>query len=361
MVITGDARSSKSKTHSKRGDCVRIAVDAMGGDKGPEVIAKGAIEAAKTDRKNLEIILVGDRRRVEAALGQTRSRPSNISVVHASETVEMSEPPASAIRKKKDSSIAVAMRMHKAGEADALVSTGNTGAVVAGSLVTLGRLHGVSRPAIATFFPTTSRRWTVVLDIGANSSCTPKNLLQFGVMGSVFSEYQLDIKNPRIGLLNIGEESSKGTDVVRGAYELLQAGDLNFVGNVEGKDVFANTVDVVVCDGFVGNIVLKFSESIMSFISHVFREEVKKRKVAVLAALLLKQAFSAIRMRLDYAEYGGAPLLGINGVVIIGHGSSSVKAIKNAILMAQRFVTYEINDHIEERFRRHVSGLAKVH
>ncbi|MFQ5510563.1 MAG: phosphate acyltransferase PlsX [Candidatus Krumholzibacteriia bacterium] len=340
---------------------MRIAVDAMGGDRGPEVIAKGAIEAARLDRKNLRIVLVGDRKRVESVLNKTRSRPANIDVVHASEIIGMSEPPANAIRKKKDSSIAVAMRMHKSGEADALVSAGNTGAVVAGSLVTLGRLHGVSRPAITTFYPTTTRRWTVVLDIGANTVCTPKNLLQFGIMGSVFSEYQFGIESPRVGLLNIGEEASKGTDVVRDAYQLLQRGDLNFVGNVEGKDVFANTVDVVVCDGFVGNIVLKFSESVSSFISHVFREELKKRRLSVLAALLLKRAFSAFRSRLDYAEYGGAPLLGINGVVIIGHGSSSVKAIKNAILMAQRYVTYEINDHIEERFRGLVNNLAKVH
>jgi glycerol-3-phosphate acyltransferase PlsX len=253
------------------------------------------------------------------------------------------------------------MRLHKDGAAEAFFSTGNTGAVVAGSLVTLGRLHGVSRPAITTFYPTTTQRWTVVLDIGANSACTPKNLLQFGVMGSVFSEYQFGIQNPRVGLLNIGEESSKGTEVVREAYKLLERGHLNFVGNVEGKDVCANTVDVVVCDGFVGNIVLKFSESVMSFISHVFREEVKKRRLALLASFFLKHALSAFRSRLDYAEYGGAPLLGINGVVIIGHGGSSVKAVKNAILMAQRYVTYEINGHIEERFRGLVSSVAKVY
>jgi glycerol-3-phosphate acyltransferase PlsX len=304
-------------------------------------------------------VLVGARDQIEPALKKSGGNHRQIDIAHASEVVGMSEAPASAIRKKKDSSIAVAMRLLKEGKADALVSAGNTGAVVAGSLVSIGRLHGVSRPAIATFYPTSSRA-AIFLDIGANSVCTPKNLVQFGVMGSVFAEYHLGIKDPRVGLLNIGEERSKGTDMIRAAYDLLKRVDLNFVGNVEGRDVMAGKADVVVCDGFVGNVVLKFSESILSFTSQMLRQEIKKSVRAKLGALLLKDVFSTFRLRLDYAEYGGAPLLGVNGVVIICHGKSSPRAIRNAILMAQRFVSYGINEHIEERFRGSVSSLAKV-
>jgi glycerol-3-phosphate acyltransferase PlsX len=331
----------------------------MGGDRGPKLLVKAAIGALEAQPSNLGLILVGDRDQVESELAKSRRNHPNIKVVHASETVGMSEPPASAIRKKKDSSIAVAMRLLKGGEADALVSAGNTGAVVAGSLVSIGRLHGVSRPAIATFYPT-AKRAAVFLDIGANSVCTPKNLVQFGVMGAVFAEYHLGIKDPRVGLLNIGEEHSKGTDMVRDAYVLLKNGGVNFVGNVEGRDVMAGAADVVVCDGFVGNVVLKFSESILSFTSQMLRNEIKKSVRAKLGALLLKPVFSSFRSRLDYAEYGGAPLLGVDGVVIICHGKSSVRAIKNAITMAQRFVSYGINDHIEERFKGLVDSLARV-
>ena len=338
---------------------MRIAVDAMGGDRGPDLIARAAVGAIEARPSDLEIILVGDRGQIEPTLRKSARNNPRIQIAHASEIVGMSEAPANAIRKKKDSSIAVALRLIKAGEADALVSAGNTGAVVAGSLVSIGRLHGVSRPAIATFYPT-SKRPVVFLDIGANSVCTPKNLVQFGIMGSVFAEYHLGTKEPRVGLLNIGEEKTKGTDMIRSAYDLLKDVQLNFVGNVEGRDIMAGQVDVVVCDGFVGNVVLKFSESILAFTSQMLRQEIKKSFRAKLGALLLKPVFSTFRQRLDYAEYGGAPLLGVNGVVIICHGKSSPRAIRNAILMAQRFVSYGINDHIEERFKGSVSNLAKV-
>jgi glycerol-3-phosphate acyltransferase PlsX len=338
---------------------LKIAVDAMGGDVGPEIVAVAAIEAARSDPANLGVVLVGDRERIEPILGRGRSAPPNIQVVHASESVDMSDAPASAIRKKKDSSIGVALRMLKDREVEGVVSAGNTGAVVAGSLVTVGRLHGVSRPAIAMFYPTV-RGWVVVLDIGANSTCTAKNLLQFGVMGSVFAEYHLRIENPRVGLLNIGEERSKGTDIVKEAYSLLESSQVNFVGNVEGRDVFSDVVDVVVCDGFVGNILLKFGESIVSFTTNVLRQEIRKSPVATFGALLMKGVFRSFRSRLDYAEYGGAPLLGVNGVVIISHGKSSVHAIKNAINMARRFVMYDVNKHIEDRFRETAGPVARV-
>jgi glycerol-3-phosphate acyltransferase PlsX len=329
----------------------------MGGDKGPEIVTKAAIEAAKSDPSDITVVVVGDAPQIERVLKKTRGDHSNIEVIHASETIEMSEAPATAVRKKKDSSLAVTLRLMKEGKADAMVSAGNTGAVVAGSLVTLGRLHGVSRPAIATFYPT-AKGFVVVLDNGANSVCTAKNLLQFGVMGSVFARYHLNVRNPRVGLMNIGEERSKGTDIVKEAYSLLESGNVNFVGNVEGRDVFASAVDVVVCDGFVGNIMLKFAESIVAFTSYVLREEIKKSFVAKLGAFLMKGVFRSFRSRLDYAEYGGAPLLGVNGVVIISHGKSSVRAIRNAILMARRFVSFGVNGHIEDRFMDSVDNVA---
>lgn len=330
----------------------------MGGDRGPDIVARGAIEAARANPDDLEVVLIGDRAQLDAVIG--KYGVPNVQAAYSTEIIEMSEPPAAAIRKKKDSSIAVAYRLLKEKKVDALVSAGNTGAVVAGALVTIGRLHGVSRPAITTFYPA-AKRWAVMLDVGANSQCTPKNILQFAIMGSVFAQYQLDIENPRVGLLNIGEESSKGTETVQGAHKLLRAGGgVNFVGNVEGRDVLRGDVDVCVCDGFVGNIVLKFSESILSYMRDLFRMEIKKSFRARLGAFLMRNVFASFKGRLDYAEYGGAPLLGVNGVVIICHGKSSMRAIKNAVLLARRSVKNDINGHIEEHFKGIVSKLAKV-
>jgi len=329
----------------------------MGGDSGPEVIVSGSVEAARREPGDLTVLLVGDKPRIESILAAQHGCPRNVEIVHASEAVAMSEPPAAAVRRKKDSSLAVAFRLLKERSVDGIVSAGNTGAIVAGSLVTVGRLHGVSRPAIAMFYPT-AKGWVVILDIGANSSCTAKNLLQFGVMGSVFAEYHLGVARPRVGLLNIGEERSKGTDISREAYGLLEKSHINFVGNVEGRDVFADAADVVVCDGFVGNILLKFGESIVSFTTTVLREEIKKSLRAMVGATLMKRAFSSFRSRLDYAEYGGAPLLGVNGVVIISHGKSTVYAIRNAVGMARRLITFDVNKHIEERFIETAGKLA---
>jgi glycerol-3-phosphate acyltransferase PlsX len=325
---------------------VGVVVDAMGGDRGPEVVARAGVEAARTD-PDLNVILVGDESRLRDVIRTLGSPQDNVEIVHADDVVGMSESPASAIRKKQNSSIAVAIRLLKDGKAQALVSAGNTGAVVAGSLVT------------TTFYPTQSRS-AVILDIGANSECTPKNLFQFAVMGSVFAEYLLDIESPRVGLLNIGEESSKGTDMIKEAYGMFESDLINFVGNVEGRDIFAGEADVVVCDGFVGNVVLKFSESIFSFTSRMIRVEIGKSTMAKIGAFLMKRVFKSYRSRLDYAEYGGAPLLGVRGVVIICHGKSSVRAIRNAISMARRFVDNDINEHIEERFKGSVSSVAKV-
>lgn len=337
---------------------MRIAVDAMGGDKGPRVVVPGAIDAALARPGEVQLLLVGREEEIRPLVGGIDSKL--VEVVHASESIGMHESPANAIRKKKDASISVALRLIREGRADAMVSAGNTGAVVASSLLTIGRLHGISRPAISTLWPN-KRKGAVVLDVGANHECTPKNLVQFAVMGSVYAETNIGVKNPRVGLLNIGEERSKGNELVRDSYALLEADPrITFVGNVEGRDVFDGAADVVVCDGFVGNVILKFSESIYSFLSHLVRDEIRRGVLAKAGALLMKPAFSSVRSRLDYAEYGGAPLLGVKGVVIISHGKSSRRAIKNAILAAERSVRGDINGKIEERFASHPEQVASA-
>lgn len=327
---------------------MRIAVDAMGGDTGPRVVVPGAIDAAKARPGELKLLLVGREEEIRPLLGDVD--PQWVEIIHASENIEMNEAPAQAIRNKKDSSIAVALRLIREGRADAVVSAGNTGAMVAGSLLTIGRLHGISRPAISTLWPN-KQHGAVVLDVGANHECTPKNLVQFAIMGSVFSRYHAGVAKPRVGLLNIGEEKSKGNDLVRESHALLEKDPrIHFVGNVEGRDVFDGAADVVVCDGFVGNVILKFSESIYSFLAHLVKDEIRRGTMAKAGALLMKPAFGSVRARLDYAEYGGAPLLGVKGVVIISHGKSSRRAIRNAILVAAKSVNANVNRHIEEQF-----------
>lgn len=337
---------------------MRIAVDAMGGDKGPRVVVPGAIDAMLARRGEVRLILVGREEEVRPLVGGVD--PAMVEIVHASETIDMHESPANAIRRKKDASITVALRLVREGRADAMVSAGNTGAVVASSLLTIGRLHGVSRPAISTLWPN-KKSGAVVLDVGANHECTPKNLVQFAIMGSVFAERHLGIERPRVGLLNIGEERTKGNELVRDSYDLLEVDTrINFVGNVEGRDVFDGAADVVVCDGFVGNVILKFSESIYGFLSHLVRDEIRRGLLAKAGALLMVPAFRSIRSQLDYAEYGGAPLLGVKGVVIISHGKSSRRAIANAILAAAKSVNTDVNRHIEERFALPVHHAANV-
>jgi glycerol-3-phosphate acyltransferase PlsX len=331
----------------------------MGGDRGPEVIVRGALAAAELRPDSLTILLVGDEQVLRPIVEQYRTGKSKVEIVHASQSIDMSEMPSSAVRRKKDASILVAARLQKDGLAEAMVSAGNTGAAIASCLVTIGRLHGLSRPAIATFMPN-MKKGAVVLDVGANSECTPRNLLQFAIMGTVFAEHQLGIKNPRVGLLNIGEERTKGKELVREAYKLIEQENINFIGNAEGRDVFSGNVDVVVCDGFVGNVVLKFSESIVAFVTHILKYEIRQRFFAKVGALLMRGAFKALRSKLDYAEYGGALLLGVDGVTVICHGKSSSRAIKNAILNAQKFVELGINDKIEERFKGMVSNVASV-
>jgi len=330
----------------------------MGGDTGPRVVVPGAIDAARARPGEIKLLLVGREEEIRPLLGDVD--PAWVEIVHASENIEMNEAPAQAIRRKQDASITVALRMIREGRADAMVSAGNTGAVVASSLLTIGRLHGVSRPAISTLWPN-KHNGAVVLDVGANHECTPKNLVQFAIMGSVFAQVHIGVERPRVGLLNIGEEKSKGNELVRDSYALLEADPrIHFIGNVEGRDVFDGAADVVVCDGFVGNVILKFSESIYSFLAHLVRDEIRRGVLAKAGALLMKGAFGSIRSQLDYAEYGGAPLLGVKGVVIISHGKSSRRAIRNAILVAAKSVNANINRHIEDQFNAGISHAVEV-
>jgi glycerol-3-phosphate acyltransferase PlsX len=262
----------------------------------------------------------------------------------------MDEQPSVALRKKKDSSIAVGLRLHQQGEVQGFISAGNTGAVVATALFTLGRIKKVKRPAIATYVPTRSSG-CVLLDVGANIDCQPSHLFQFAVMGACYAESIMGKPRPRVGLLNLGEESSKGTEAVQQTYQLLKASELEFVGNVEGRDIFAGAVDVVVCDGFVGNVVLKFAESVVDMVYVVMREALTSTLRGRLGGLLLRGAFARLRAEFDYAEYGCAPLLGVNGVCTIAHGSSSVRAIKNAILATGRYIERDVGSAIEERLK----------
>jgi glycerol-3-phosphate acyltransferase PlsX len=323
----------------------------MGGDKAPGVIIDGAIAATREVGQDLRIVLVGRRDAVEPVMMDRGVPQGTLDLVEAKDVVGMGEQPAATLRKKRESSIAVALRLQREGKADGFVSAGNTGAVVANALFTLGRIKGVRRPGIATIVPNESGG-CVLLDVGANIDCTPDHLYEYGVMGACYAERVLKDSGARVGLLNVGEESSKGTEVVQAAYRLLEESDLNFIGNVEGRDLFAGSVDVAVCDGFVGNIVLKFTESVVDMVSVVMREGMTSTLRGRVGGLLLRPAFRRLKRRFDYAEYGGAPLLGLDGVVTIAHGSSSVRAIKNAILATRRYIRYDVGSAIRERLEK---------
>ena len=324
-----------------------IAVDAMGGDHAPAAVIEGALAYARDSTRG-RIVLVGDEPQIQHELERLGSNRDTFPIVHAPDAVGMGEAAATAVRRKPNSSIAVCARLAKDGEADAIVSAGNTGAAVAACQLRLRPLAQVDRPAIATWVPTRSGG-CVLLDVGANSECKPNHMVQFAVMGAVYAEHILGKRDPRVGLLNIGEESTKGNELAQASYPLLaQQSGFHFVGNVEGRDIFRGAADVVVCDGFTGNVVLKFSESVVELLTMILREEIHHDLRSRAGGFLLKPAFRRFRRQLDYAEYGGAPLLGINGVCIIAHGSSSPKAIKNAIRVAGEFVDHHINDRIAE-------------
>jgi glycerol-3-phosphate acyltransferase PlsX len=335
---------------------VRIALDAMGGDRAPDAIVAGALMAAQDPK--LEIILVGRQESVQPLLnGHTRARRSaspppsdRIRLVHASEVIEMDDSGPQAVRRKKDSSLVVCAGMVASGEADAFVSAGHSGAGMAAALMKLGRIPGIDRPAIAVVFPSTSPAGkVVVLDAGANVDCDPHHLLQFGVMGSIYAEEVLGIRQPKVGLLSNGEEDCKGNELTRAAFPLLAAAPLCFAGNIEGRDVFTGKADVVVCDGFVGNVVLKLGQGVVGLLERMVKEEFKAAPWRVLPGLFLKPALNRVRRRTDYTTYGGAPLLGVNGVCIISHGSSTPLAIANAIRAAREAVGHDIVTKIGAR------------
>jgi glycerol-3-phosphate acyltransferase PlsX len=311
---------------------VRIAVDAMGGDFGPEVIIRGAVEALRSGDGNFEILLAGDEPAVWEILARLNPGALPIFSVHAEERVEMEEKAPKALRGKPRSSIAVCTSLVGRQRAEALVSAGNTGAVVAASLLNLGRMPGIQRPAIATTIPTPQGQ-CVMLDVGANADCKPLHLFQFAHMGRIFANLVLGIDKPRVGLLNIGEEPGKGSALAQASHQLLAADRdrLNFVGNVEGRDIFAGRADVVVCDGFTGNVILKLAGSIEAVGTQMASHAMKRSPLVRLGALLMKPALADLKRRFNYEEYGGALLLGTRGTSVICHGRSSPRAIRNAI------------------------------
>jgi glycerol-3-phosphate acyltransferase PlsX len=329
---------------------VTIAVDAMGGDHAPKAEIEGAIHAARS--LGIRIILVGREEVIlkELALHNWRGLP--IEIRHASEVVTMDDSAARAVRSKRDSSIRVASRLVREGAAQGVVSAGNTGAVMATAKMVQGMVHGVDRPALASAFPTVKGKPVVVVDVGANVDCQPRLLAQFAVMGDIYSRVIFRTDNPRVGLLSIGEEEHKGNDLTRSATPLLKSLDINFIGNVEGRDIYTGETDVIVCDGFVGNVALKVSEGLVDVIKHMLQESLRATITRQIGYVLARSAFKDFKKRVDYSEFGGAPLLGVRGVCIICHGRSNAKAIRNAIRVAAEFASGRINEKIESELAR---------
>jgi len=329
---------------------MRIAIDAMGSDNAPMPEVEGALKAS--EQPGLELILVGHEPQIKAALGK-RSRP-NISIVGASEVITMTDTPMIAVRKKKDASMLVAMRLVKQGVADAVASAGNTGAVMLAARIILRQIEGVTRMPICQLMPT-STGTCLVLDLGANVDCDARQLCDFAEMGVVYSQDVLGKASPRVGLLNIGEEQAKGSEVAKMVHRTLSAAPhVNFVGNIEPKALYRGEADVVVCDGFVGNVFLKTSEAAGSFVKNLLEREFKSSFITMIGALLSRRVFKHLKKTIDPNEYGGAPLLGVNGVVIIMHGATNAKGVMNGIAVARAAVTHDVNSHIRE-------GIAEIH
>ena len=337
---------------------VTIAVDCMGGDHGVAPIVEGALAALhESPQDALQVVLVGDRTQIQAALDHHRTHISSatisrrVRIEHADDEVTMDDRAADAVR-RNDTSIAVGLKLHHEAKVDGFISAGNTGAVMGSALRHLSRLPGVMRPAIASLFPN-QKTVTVVLDVGANTECKPAHLHQFAVMGSLFYQYVIKKDRPRVGLLSIGEEPSKGTESVQAAHKLLAAEPtINFVGNIEGRDILSSEVDVVVTDGYVGNILLKFAESVGPLLEAKLRRQINTNIFSKIGVFLLRPFLRRTRNSLDYAEYGGAPLLGVDGVVVICHGKSGAKAIKNAIFEAERCIRMDVNAHIKDQLEK---------
>lgn len=336
---------------------MKIAVDAMGGDHGPAPNIEGALQAA--DELGIEVVLVGDEPQIKEQLRRLGSADQRVTVRHAPQTVDMHEPPSQVARKKRDSSIWIATELVKSGEASAVVSAGNTGASMVAAFFILGVIKGVERPAIAVTLPTLTGT-AVMLDAGATVDCTAEHLHQFGLMGNEYGKHFFGKPNPRIGLLSIGEEDSKGNEVTKEAFKLLKASPINFIGNVEGRDVYSGGADVIVCDGFIGNVALKISEGIADTIKKLLMKEIAGSFLGRLSYLFLAGPLLRLRRRMDYAEFGGAPLLGVNGITIICHGRSSPKAIKNAIRRAKGLAESSLNELIQRDIEESLAQHEKV-
>ncbi|MBN2180778.1 MAG: phosphate acyltransferase PlsX [Sedimentisphaerales bacterium] len=323
---------------------MRIAIDAMGGDNAPGEIIAGALESIDLLTENDELILVGPEDTIKTHLPSRLSGKAKISIVHAPDIITMGETPIESLRKKPKSSIAVIAKLAKRDQADAVISAGNTGACVAAFQMRIRNLPGINRPGIAVVFPTPEGQVTIC-DVGANIACKPIHLYQYGVMGSIYSKNLLKIDNPRVGIMNIGSEEAKGNEIVKKAREMFKADSrLNFIGNIEGRDIFQGTCDVVVCEGFVGNVILKLTEALVDGLFKAIKYELMEEKLRL--AMKFKPVMMRIYKKYDYNEYGGALLLGINGTALICHGSSKSRTIKNAILASKRFYTEKINDKI---------------
>ena len=325
---------------------MRIAIDAMGGDNAPDEIIAGVLESIEPLSEDDELILVGHEEIIEAQLPSLKSRQGAISVVHAPDIIAMDEVPIETLRKKPKSSIAVLAKLAKRGQTDAVISAGNTGACVAAFQMRMRNLSGVNRPGIAVVFPTPGGP-VVICDVGANIACKPINLYQYAVMASIYSKHLLGIENPRIGLMSIGAEDAKGNEIVKKARELMKSdSNMNFVGNIEGRDIFDGTCDVVTCEGFVGNVILKLTEGLVDGLFKAIKYELMEEKLRL--AMKFKHIMKRIYKKYDYNTYGGAPLLGVNGTALICHGASESRTIRNAICASKRFYTEKINDKIVE-------------
>jgi glycerol-3-phosphate acyltransferase PlsX len=323
---------------------IKIALDAMGGDSGSEPIVQGAVTAL-IERDDFELFLVGKRSEIEIYLPQNLMQ--RITIIEASDVISMEDTATDAL-KRKESSIYKAVELVRGGKAQAIVSAGHSGATMSLATLRIGRLKNITRPAIAAFMPTREGERSLVLDVGANVDCKPENLFQFGVMGEVYAKNILEISNPRVGLLSNGEEDSKGNELTKESFKLLKRLP-SFVGNVEGNNIFDGSVDVIVCDGFIGNVILKTSEGVAETIGHFIKKKIKRSPIAIAGAVLMKKVFTLLKREIDYAEYGGAPLLGLKSCTIIGHGKSNPKAVKNAIFQAISYVNANIEQEIEEK------------
>ncbi len=324
---------------------MRIAIDVMGGDNAPDSTIEGSLESIR--EINADIILVGKEKIIKNKIEKNRQDLHKINIVNADDIITNDDKPVQAIRKKKNASMAIGFELLKNGEVDALISAGNTGALLAGGLLKVGRIQGIDRPALAPIYPT-KNGISLLIDAGANADCKAKNLVEFGIMGTLYLERVIGINNPRVGLVNIGTEEGKGNKLTIEAYELLKQSSLNFIGNVEARSLTEGIVDVIVCDGFVGNVILKSTEGVAMSLTSMLKEQLTKNLIRKVATMLLKDGLKDFKSKLDYTEYGGAPLLGIKKAVIKAHGSSNSKAIKNAIKYGEIFVKNNVIESIQD-------------